>query len=177
MLSMVLITIIASAHTITKIHWCGGQYTLKAQSIPNGLATVKVYSTNSYSGTPLQTFTINVSSDPTFFNVNQPLRTTKVYVKITWSDNYVNKVESGTNACSTLPIVFGNIKASVNKNFINIEFKLLDSEPIRDAFITLRDYKNEATRIDFIFPTLPLAGDTWLLTVNKLNNSYIIVKK
>ena len=98
---LVLISSITTsfAHVVENLCWNNGKFSFKATQLPNGAATVKVYTNSSYSGTPVQTFTLNVTGSQISYEVNQPDRTVIRYVKVTWSDGYKNYDATGTNQC------------------------------------------------------------------------------
>lgn len=175
-LLLCLITIFASAHTVEKLCWNQGQYSFKATSVPTGIAVVKVYSNSNYTGL-IQTINLNVVGSQITYSVNQPVRTTRVYVKVTWSDNVSNFDPSGTNQCSVVPIIFGKINAKNEGQNTIITFQA-ESDDTNNK-LTVNYYMSDGTLKHYpiiLWEKLYLK-DTWIITINNITNKYTIKKQ
>lgn len=174
---LVLLSITAAhAHNITLLCWNNGTYSFNATQVPSGLATIRVYSNSNYTGL-IETKTITVIGTQANYYVNQPVRTTKVYVKVTWSDNFVNQNPSGTNQCSTVPIRFGPISAQNIENSTIITFQVESSEDANS--ITINYYMPDGTIKHFpiVFLDKLYIGDIWVITLNNETGMYTVKKK
>lgn len=165
------------AHNIEKICWNQGQYGFRATQVPSGTATIKVYTNSNYSGTPSQTFNVQVTGNSIVYYVNQPLKNTKVYVKVTWSDNYVNKDPSGTNQCISTPIVYGDIKARNIDNYTEITFQMLYTESVTSMSLQFQLLKGENKEFTINFPSQVFFGDVYVILFNNITGTYTITKK
>lgn len=111
----------AAAHDITNGCWNAStqKYSFNCTNLPNGNASVKIVDANNnvVTGSGAYSATVNVTGGQITINVPQSVRTTKVRVRFTWSDGYVNLQYSGTNSCSVVALNDYTIQArAVNGN-------------------------------------------------------------
>lgn len=169
-------TFIASAHNIERLCWNNGTYGFRATQIPNGSAVIKVYSNSNYTGL-IQTINVNVTGGTLVYWVNQPVRTTKVYVKATWHDGYVNQDASGTVQCSTTPILFGPIGAQNVENTTVVTFQVESTDETNQVTITYNMPDGSVKKFPITFLDKLILGDIWAITINNKTGAYTITKK
>jgi len=167
---------VSKAHSVEKLCWNNGQYSFKATSVPSGSAQVKVYSNSNYTNL-IQSFTMAVSGNQITYWVDQPIRTTKVYVKVTWSDGLSNWDPSGTNQCTLTPIIFGKIEAKNIGDNTEVTFQVSSTD--EDNKITLNFNMPDGTTkyYQILFWDKLIYGDIWIISVNNRTGKYTIKKK
>lgn len=177
LLILIVSTLITNAHNVHLLCWSQGKYSFNATQVPNGVATIKVYSNSNYTGL-IETKTITVSGGQATYDVNQLVRTTKVYVKVTWSDNYVNQDASGTNQCAPLAIL--RLEVIDAKNIGNNTIIHFRAESTTD---------NETITINFTLPNSVIKSydilmwsvlnfnDVWEVVIDNLTNKVLTIKK
>lgn len=175
-LLFVLAASIAQAHTVNLLCWNNGKYSFNATQLPNGSATVKVYANSNYTNL-IQSFNLNVTSGQITYEVNQPIRTVKVYVKVTWSDNFVNQNASGTNQCIITPIVFGPIAAQNVENSTVVTFQVASTDDNNQIVLNFNMPDGTVKKYPITFWDKLVYGDVWVITVNNKTGSYTIKRK
>ena len=178
-LSLILVvsTLIVSAHTPVRLCWDAGKYKFSATSVPSGIATIKVYSNSNYTGL-IQTKTITVVGNTAIYDVNQPVRTTIVYVKVTWSDGYVNNDPTGTNQCTTQAIV--NLIVLDAKNVGNntvINFSAESTTDNEQITLNVKLRNGEEKHYNILILEYLKPNDIWVVTINNLTSQVLTVKK
>ncbi len=176
MLLVLLSVTVASAHNITLLCWNNGKYSFSASQIPQGSAIVQVYSNNNYTGL-IQTINLNVTGNSIVYWVNQPTRTQRVYVKVTWHDNYINKNSSGTNQCTTTPITFGPIDAKIEDDNTVITFQVGSTDESNSIVVNYNMPDGSIKKFPIVFLEKLYIGDIWMIVINNKTGKYTIKKK
>lgn len=175
-----LASCIANAHKVYPMCWNLGQYYFNATGVATGTATVKVYSNSGYTNLIYST-TLNVTSSQINYHVNQPVRTTVVYVLVTWSDKKVSKNTTGTNQCITTPITFGNIMAKNIGGDVIITFQAESDDDNNSVKFNITMSDNTIKEFNIPFKDKLLIKDIWVVIINvnsklykiKKNNQYV----
>lgn len=176
-LIFIALALITNAHIVSPLCWSQGKYSFNATQVPNGIATVKVYSNSNYTGL-IETKSITVLTGQIVYDVNQSVRTTKVYVKVTWSDNYVNQNASGTNQCVVQSILGLEVIDAKNVgNSTIIHFRAESTTDNELITINLKLFNSEIKSYDILMWTTLNFNDIWEVTINNLTNQVLTVKK
>lgn len=164
---------VSKGHNIANLCWSQGKYSFQATQIPNGNATFKVYD---LSGNFIYQFNKTVTGGSLVYEVNQPIRTTKVTVKVTWSDGYVNTNTSGTNQCVATPIYFSKIEGKNVGNIMQVDFTVNTVDGSPTFILNARYNTGEMKEFHLEFPKDIKSGDVVRVVLDYTTNKFKITK-
>lgn len=195
----------SKAHTLTKVSWCGGSFTINATiGSPDGKIEVTVYTNSSMTTVVPQiggiapnytiTYTLNSNGAKTF-TVPQSSINTVVYVKVKWfkkqGNTYVIDPWSGNSSATNYTLTGTNLSIGCTTLAVR-SIKIIDAINIKNTtiihFKAESDTDNEILTINYIMPdqssksikivfwTMLKLEDTWEVIIDNVTNKVISVK-